>query len=294
VTHDALGMLAQDAGSAHQRARGAAQIVNDPAADTTGAVERRLRLGKAVEGAGAAASEDKRIARELFLSANDLQRQRRQLEIAADALGPLLHRHPPNTVRRDVGPLHAHERAAPLRGQQRQLDERDERAVAGLGRAPHAPQFVIVENARALAGLGVDAAHAAGEGAEVAVSAGGKPVRDAAHEREHVIGFVLAAAVFDVVEQIGDVAALQGGKDTLAPERVDVLAQTALDVAGCAQSLGRNVALEPVLGDVLERVGLDRRRLDRGAASLDAPEHLARLLARPLDRQLVGVAERHP
>src|SRR5262249_33743151 len=98
VAEDALGVLADHACPGQEAARSPSTIVNAPIFYAAGLVERRLRLGKAVEGAGGAASENVRVARKLFLSADDLQRQRRQLEIAADALGALLHRHLPDSV----------------------------------------------------------------------------------------------------------------------------------------------------------------------------------------------------
>ena len=97
-----------------------------------------------------------------------------------------------------------------------------------------------------------------------------------------------------MVEQGGDVAALDADKIAVGPTRVDVHFEAAPDLALAAQFLGGDVTLQPVFGNVPERIRLDRWRLDCWQTGLDALDRRPRLLARFIDLQHVGVADLVP
>ena len=61
-----------------------------------------------------------------------------------------------------------------------------------------------------------------------------------------------------------------------------------------AQPVRLNVPLEPLLGNVLERLGLAPRRLERGEPVTDPANRFPRAFAGIGDRQQVGRAERCP
>jgi hypothetical protein len=100
--------------------------------------------------------------------------------------------------------------------------------------------------------------------------------------------------VFDVVEQVGDVAAPDLGEHTVAPVREHVAVEDAPHLVGGAHALLLDVPREPRRGHIGDGVSLHRRRLERRESFLESLDDRARLLATLLDRLLDRAADAHP
>jgi len=97
--------------------------------------------------------------------------------------------------------------------------------------------------------------------------------------------------ILDLIEQGGDVAAADGGEFALLPRRQDMKVEEPVDLLGRAQAIGVDVPLAPARDHVAEA----RRGLRHGRQAGAHPlQDLARLLARLVDGQEVGAADRRP
>src|SRR5208337_1584893 len=186
----------------------------------------------------------------------------------------------------DIIPTQRTDLVEPLRGQQQRTHETAKDAA--LGRRPYGPDLVVVENALALLGFRVGAPHAAHNRCRIVVIARGIPVGDGADDGQAHISLSGAMLVLDMIEHAGHVAPLDALELTFGPSRQDIFSEAALNLVGRAQSLGLDVPFDPIAGDGLEAVGLDRWRLDRWHAGLDALDGIASEVSSALDLHHVG------
>ena len=119
---------------------------------------------------------------------------------------------------------------ASLRGQQRQTDERAERAVV-FGGFPDRANFVVIENTGARAFFRVGAPHAFDNRRHEVVMPGREPIENTAHDGEHGVGLPRTMLVLDVVEQRGDVGAFDVEDVAISPARKNMRLEQPRDFA---------------------------------------------------------------
>ena len=112
--------------------------------------------------------------------------------------------------------------------------------------------------------------------------------------RQRRIGGVSAVPIFDVIEQLGDVAALKLDEAAVAYVRQNIFLEHPLDLAGGAQAAFVDVAFEPCFGHGLDAVGFGWRRLEGCQALLDAADDAAGDVPGFGDLHRVGRAYLHP
>jgi hypothetical protein len=112
--------------------------------------------------------------------------------------------------------------------------------------------------------------------------------------RQRRIGGVSAVPIFDVIEQLGDVAALKLDEAAVAYVRQNIFLEHPLDLAGGAQAAFVDVAFEPCFGHGLDAVGFGWRRLEGCQALLDAADDAAGDVPGFGDLHRVGRADLHP
>ena len=291
VAERAFSMLARDAGPRHQRSRCSPQIMQSPAADAGGPVERGLEFRDSADRHGeAAAGKHIRVVAVAGLRSDDGERRLGQFDGAGGALLARFLRNRPHAIVRDVGPAHADDFGAPLRRQEKQAHHAAERAGV-LGRQPYPPQLVIGQNAGALVRVHAAPDHAADDRRPAVVVSARVPVHDAAGDGEAIISLPGAVLVFDAIEQSGDVGPADSGKFPIAPSRQEVTVDQAQNFVRRAQLVLLDMPPLPVGDHSAEALC---QRLDRRLAGLNALDDQPRPFTRLADRQDFGRADGDP
>src|SRR5262249_46357535 len=139
MAEGAFSMFALHAGTAHQRACGAAQVVHDPGRQPNGGAETcHLTRMQPAENMG--------VVGKSWLFVEDIQRQLRQLERTGIALLSRRARDMPDAIRVDLIPCQRFELGAPLTCQQRELEKGTVGAVL-ICQFPEGADFVVAKNA---------------------------------------------------------------------------------------------------------------------------------------------------
>src|SRR5262249_23981593 len=105
------------------------------------------------------------------------------------------------------------------------------------GRQPHAPQFVVRQDARARPLLRPGAPHTFDDRAAELIGTLGVPVKYVAREPEHLVRHDRAALVLDLVEQPRYLAALDRVDVPIAQYRINMSHKRRLTHADGAQAL---------------------------------------------------------
>jgi hypothetical protein len=115
----------------------------------------------------------------------------------------------------DLRPAHAGNFAAPLPGQDQQLDQRAEWIAQPIGRTPHARQLLVGENAITRL-LGTRGLHASTwrRVDDVALE---RPIAQLAHDAEYAVGHNRRPGVDDPVEQVEHVATVNVAEQATSP-----------------------------------------------------------------------------
>src|SRR3989442_1314622 len=92
-------------------------------------------------------------------------------------------------------------------GQQEELNECAERPRRCFRGRPDGTQFVVAQNARTCTFLPARAGHAADDRRAEFIRSAGMPIHDPANGRQRPVGHDWAVRIFDLVEQLNEVAA---------------------------------------------------------------------------------------